>query len=267
MSHLRFTASIRDTEFTETDKGGKDFVLTLRTPVMGPGDYQSFSDLALAASTSRFNISLQRRGEHDDETVIGSVSSFDMGTGRFTFLVPIDRAGETGFPMGAFVVTGQGIVGAVVSAKAEVGEIARRLIEVGALLPERSQAEQPAIEYTAVMIGGMTTTMTGMAYYYRKPSYHPMPLDSVRAGVQGPFFFIDERNLQSAQLIFRLAYLLADPRLDAYIAAAILRNASRAAKHDPDDYAQSVLQQMEDLGRVNQVEDAMESFADVRKER
>jgi hypothetical protein len=117
------------------------------------------------------------------------------------------------------------------------------------------------------MIGGMTTTMTGMSYYYRKPSYHPMPLDSVRAGVQGPFFFIDERNIQSAQLIFRLSHLLSDPRIDAYIAAAILRNAAHAAKHDPDDYAQSALQQMEDLGRVNAIEDAMGSFADIRAQR
>lgn len=264
MSTLKLTVSLLDGHFEETPDGGEDFVLTFKTPVIGPSNREVLGSLSMASPKFRWQLSLQRQAEYEDETVIGSVCSF--GDGQYSFMVPVIKAGQSGFPIGAFVVTGRGIVGAIIRARAEAGEIARRLIEVGALVPERVLAEQPAVEYTAVMVGGMVTTMTGMAYYYRPPIYMPSPLDDVRAGVQAPFFALNG-NKQATQLTWRLAGLLADKRLDAYIAAAILLNAARTARHDPQEYAQAILDcdvLADDYDRVTKIQEAMLSMPDAQ---
>jgi hypothetical protein len=267
MSTVKLTARLTDGHFAETKDGGENAVIQLTVPVLTPGQRDELS--SVMAQPGPWNLRMNVRADFENEVAIGQVVGFDSDRGTFKFLVPIFNAGQTGFPRGAYVVTGGGIVGCVASYKAEATDIGRRLVETGAILPERVLVEQPAVEYTALIVGGMVTTPTGMAYYYRPPVFHPEMYGNVHAGVQGPFFVIGERNQMATHLIARMAALVGDKRLipDAYLSAAMLTNAARHAKHAAgvEDYVDSILAVVPDVDRAREIEEAILLMPDVQK--
>lgn len=270
MSTVKLTATIADISYADKPTrlgqpaGGRVATISLAVDML-PGMDQVLSEIGVIPGP--WNISLALRGEYEDETPVGYVVAADSQVAdRFSFLMPISRTGKTGFPMGAFVVTQGGVVGSVISYRYDTTDLARRLVAHDVLLPERVQLEQPAIEYQVMVIGGMVTTPSGMAYYYRPPYFPPMPLDAVHSGVQGPFFQINEKNQQATHLIARLSQLLSDQRLSPYIAAYIIRNAARAAKHDPGEYAEAILGAIDNQDRYIAIDAAYEAMPDVQRE-
>lgn len=260
MSTINIVAHITDVHFDQLGDGGENAVFTLKTPVVGKGNRELFG--GLASATEQWNIALRRRADYEEEVSVGYVSGFNED--RLTFLMPASKAGATGMPKGAFVVTNGGIVAAIVGAQAQAGDLARRLIEVGGLFTERIMGEQPAVDYSAVMVGGMVTTPHGMAYYYRPPVFPPSILEDVHTTPQGAFFWIDERNPQATHLIARLANLVGDKRIDAYLAGSILHNAAAMAGANSEEYRDAVLQTILDYDRVTAVQEAFDALPDLK---
>lgn len=267
MSTVRLTARLTTSYFEEVKDGGENAVFQLTVPVQTPNQREEM--LSVFAQPGPWNISMNVRADFENEVAIGNVVAFDSDRGMFQFVVPVFKAGQTGFPRGAYVVTGGGIVGCVTGYKAQATDLGKRLVEAGAIIPEQVLVEQPAVEYTAAIVGVMVTTPKGMAYSYRPPEYHPAMYGSVHAGVQGPFFQIDERNLQATHLIARMAGLVGDKRLipDVFLAASMLTNAARHAKHPGgvSDYVESILSVIPDYDRAREIEEAILLLADVQK--
>ena len=221
MNAIRFPASVQDVSYTNsTDGQGEDAVITLRTPVIG----YTREALGVLNMFSDFEVVIKRLNVFEQTPKVGTVSAAHA-PGTFKFLMPPQDEGKHGLALGTFVVTQEGVVGVIVEMDVETTDLFRMLVQTGTLTESRLIAEQPAVEYTCIEVGGLGVDIhvhKGEYVYYHLPVWPPMPGQSVHAGPGGSFF--DLTTTQSAQLLIHLTTICSMREVDPSVAAYMIKN-------------------------------------------
>lgn len=240
MNAIKFPASVQDVNYVNsTDGKGEDALITLRTSVIG----QTREVLGVLNEFSDFEVVIKRRNAYEQTPVVGTVSAASA-PGAFRFLMPPQIDGKNGLALGTFVVTGEGVVAVIVGMKVETGELFRMLVQTGTLTEARLLAEQPAVEYSCIEVGGLGVDIDvhqGKYVYYHLPTFPPMPGHSVHVGPGGEFFDLSAANPQAAQLYIRLTTIASMKEVDPSVAAYMIQNVAKFAKMDAADVREEIV--------------------------
>lgn len=238
MNAIQFPASVQDVHYvSSTDGKGEDAIITLRTSVIG----YTREILGVLNEFSDFEVVIKRKGVYEQTPVVGTVSAASA-PGTFKFLMPPQLEGKNGLALGTFVVTGEGVVAVITGMKVETGELFRVLVQTNTLDPARLLAEQPAVEYSCIEVGGLGVDIRkGEFVYYHLPVYPPMPGHTVHVGPGGNFFDLSEANPQATQLYIRLTTIASMKEVDPSVAAYMIQNVAKFAGQDADDVRQDIV--------------------------
>lgn len=249
MAPIKLVCTINNVTFAPAEDNGEIAEIAIKTSVFGPVDRELLS--GLPAHNVRWVMYLRPRGEQEDKPIAGTVAGFDRD--RMTFIMP-HTISRRGLAKGTFVITADDIVCVILSAKAEAGDLFRRMVMTGSATPERIQAELPGIEYTCAQVGGLITTPKGQVPYYSVPGWSPEIGGNVHTMPPKQFFQWNDET-QTA-LLHRFATVMEQRDVDPGVSAMMIRNAARAAGIDDVEYKEAVLGVIDSTERYNEIEKA-----------